>query len=496
MTLDAGAATRAIRSGPVRESAVFDVFDPITYAKGGAVLSMLEQWIGAQRFQRGLAAYMRSQRLSNATAADLWHHIGQAASKDVAAVAASWTDQPGFPLVQVGSRCEAGRQQVTLAQSRFRLADAGGDATLWKIPVRIARGAQARTVLLESPRQLVELGACKDEPVIVNAGGEGFYRVAYEPELQRRLALRFAALPPADRVALLSDTFALVQAGRLPLQGYLGLLEAVPGVGDSSRSILWSMARTQLEFLDTALAGRPAQAQLRAAGRKLLAPQLARLGWTPAAKEDEHTAELRGTLVAMLARFGHEPTIAQAMQLFDADAAGTRKLPASLRQPVTLAVGMHADRAHFDRLMAQLRAASSEEDRWTLARALAAGRDAQRAEELLARSSAGELPANVASALPGLVARLSPFGELAYRYTGEHWQGLADLAGSWGRQFLLPDAAAGFSTAEQAARLVEDQRRLAGGDGDALAGQEAERIRLRAAVRAREAAGLEKSLVD
>ena len=70
------------------------------------------------------------------------------------------------------------------------------------------------------------------------------------------------------------------------------------------------------------------------------------------------------------------------------------------------------------------------------------------------------------------------------------------MAGSWGRQFLLPKASAGFSEAESAARLVEDQRRVAGADGDKLGAQEAENIRLRAAVKAREAPQLEKALVD
>jgi aminopeptidase N len=256
------------------------------------------------------------------------------------------------------------------------------------------------------------------------------------------------------------------------------------------------VARTQLEFLDTALAGRPAQARLRAIGRQLLAPQLARLGWAPAPKEDEQTAELRGTLIALLARFDHEATVAQATRLFDADEAGAQKLPTALREPVTLAVGMHTDRPHFDRLLARLQSAPSEEERWMLAKALAAGRDVQRAEELLAASRSGALPANLASALPGLVARLSPFGDLAYRYTVDHWKPLSELSGSWGRSFLLPEAAAGFSTPEQAERLVEDQQRSAGANGDMLAAQEAGRIRLRAAVRAREAAALERSLAD
>ncbi len=496
MTLDAGAATRAIRSGPVREAAVLDVFDLITYAKGGEVPTMVEQWAGPDKFRRGLVAYMKGQRLSNATAADLWHYIGQASGKDVAAMAASWTDQQGFPLVQVLSQCEGGRQEVTLAQSRFSIAGPSSSAQLWKIPVRYLRGRQEATVLLDGAQRTLDLGACSDEPVVVNAGGRGFYRVAYAADALQALTRHFVDLPQADRVQLLSDTFALMQSGRLPLQSYLDVLEALPRVTDSSRTMLWSLAGAQLDFLDTAMAGRPAKRQVRAIGRNLLAPQLVQLTWTPAPKEDEQTAELRGTLIALLARFDHAPTIEQANRAFDEDDAGIKKLPASRREPVTVATGMHADGPHFERLLERLKAAPGEEERWTLAKALASGRDARRADQLLAASLAGVAPANVASSIPGLVARRSPFGEQAYAYTLDNWKPLAELAGSWGRMYLLPGAAAGFSTPEQTGRLVEDQRRAAGANGDLLAAQGAENIRLRAAVKAREAPQLEGRLAD
>ena len=496
MALDASLATRAIRAGPVRESSVEDVFDSITYAKGGAVLTMLEQWIGPAGFRRGLVAYMKGQRLSNATAADLWHYIGQASGKDVTGVAASWTDQQGFPLVEVNSRCEVGKQRITLTQSRFASAGSGSAAQIWKIPVRYVRGERAATLLLETQQQSVAVGDCSDVPVIVNAGGVGFYRVAYQTEALAALTRHFVDLAQADRVSLLSDTFALLLAGRVPQQDYFDMLQALPRVNDASRTMLWSLARSQLDFLDVTLAGRPAQKRLRAIGRELFVPQLAKLTWTPVPKEDEQSAELRGNLIASLAQFDHAPTIARAIRAFDEDDAGTAKLPAPLRRPVTLATGMHADSAHFERLVARLEKATGEEERWMLASALAAGRDAQRAEQLLALSLKGVAPANVASALPGLVAQLSPFGDLAYRYSLDNWNALAQLAGTRGRIFLLPGAARGFTSPEQADRLVNDQRRNAGINGDVLAARGAEAIRLRAAVSLREAPGLERAGAD
>lgn len=492
MSMDASTATRAIRSGPVRETAVFEVFDPITYAKGGAVLTMLEQWIGEKSFRNGLVSYMKERRLSNATAADLWHHIGQASGRDVMAVAASWTDQPGFPLVQVKESCEGGRAKLTLTQSRFGVE--GQKAQVWKIPVRHARGKSAGTLLLDKPEQQVELGACSPEPLVVNAGGGGFYRVAYEPAALKALTARYAALDEGDRMALLSDTFALMQAGRVPLASYFEVLHALPAVKDSSRTMLWDVARTQLEFLDTAFAGTPAQQQVRATGRAVLGPVLAQLGWTPAPREDAQTSELRGTLIQQLARFDDAPTIAQALAAFDRDESGEKALPPSLREPVIRAAGMHGDRARFDKLLARLKGAASEEDRWLYAKALASTRDPQRAKEVLAATLAGIAPNNVSSSLPGLMAGLSPFGEMAYGHTLDNYKRLADMAGAWGRAYLLPDAAKGFSSPERAAKLLDDQRQHAGPDGASLAAREAEAIRLRAAVKSRESASLEKQL--
>ena len=493
MLLDSGSATRAIRSGPVRETSVMDVFDFITYAKGGSVLTMLEQWMGPEAFRKGLVAYMKSQRLSNATAGDLWHHIGRASGKDVEAVAGSWTDQQGFPLVQVQEACESGHAKVTLSQARFVTTAPAAAGQVWKIPVRMARGATASTVLFDAPQTTIDLGACSNEPLIVNAGGMGFYRVAYQPSAMRALTDRFAMLADGDRMALLSDTFALVQAGRQPLDGYFELLDALPQVKDSSRTMLWGVARTQLEFLDTTMIGMPAQQQVRAVGRRLLGPQLARLGWTPSPKEDAQTAELRSRLIEALAKFDDASTIEHALRAFDDDDRGKKALPVSIRSAVIVATGIHADRARFDKLMTRFKAAKAEEDRWMYAKALASGRDPKRAEEVLAASLKDVAPANIATALPGLVARSSPFGERAYNYTLSNIKPLAELAGPWGRPYLLPRAASAFNTPDRASRLVEDQRRELGADGDAPAAQEAEAIKLRSAVKAREAGGLEKA---
>ena len=496
MTRDAGTATRAIRSGPVTESRVFDVFDEITYSKGGAVLSMLEQWIGPEVFRRGLAAYMETQKYSNATAGDLWHHLSRVSGQDVSEVAATWTDQQGFPVVQVSAGCNQGRTLVTLAQSRFTAIGANSTARIWKIPVRLSRGSDVTTLLFDTARTSRDLDGCVDEPVLANAGGLGFYRVEYGRAQVKELANAFVRLSPADRITLFSDTFALAQAGRASMASYFTLLAAIPKVNAIDRATLFSMASDELTFLDQAMAGTPAQRKVRAAGRLLFAPELSRLGWVPRADEDSETLKLRGLLISQLARFDDRSTIERARRLFDLDESGKAALSSSIRAPVIEAVGTHADRVQFSQLLRRLKSADSEEDRWMYAHALAAGRNAGRARELLAISLAGIAAPNIASAIPGMVGRESHFAEMAYRFALAHWERLANLSGTIGQQWLLPGAASNFNDLERAKQLLADQRRKAGEDGASPAASIAARIQLLSAIKRRDAVRIGKDLTS
>ncbi|HEU0204243.1 MAG TPA: M1 family metallopeptidase [Burkholderiaceae bacterium] len=65
---DATDATRAIAEPPAHESSIFEVFDDITYDKGGTVLGMFEGHLGAEVFRDGLRRYLAAHRFSNATA--------------------------------------------------------------------------------------------------------------------------------------------------------------------------------------------------------------------------------------------------------------------------------------------------------------------------------------------------------------------------------------------------------------------------------------------
>jgi aminopeptidase N len=435
---------------------------------------------------------MAERAMKPATAGDLWHHISVAADRPVAAVAASWTDQPGLPLVEVDIACERDGSTVTLTQRRFALGDtlAGGP---WRVPVRLQQGDRSEVVLLDDARAQVRWPGCSGAPLVANAGGVGYYRVAYAPSLRQRLLDGFGKLAPGDRQALVSDAYALAAAGTTPMAEHLALIGRVTEVDDASRSVMFALAAQQWRQLDAAFDGATAQAPVRAAGHAVFEPELARLGWDTRPNEDHETLRLRATVIDILAKLRHRPTLEAARQRFADALAKSPRIHPSVRAAILSAVGCEPSAEQFDQLLSAYRTTDSQEERWILHEALANGDDALRARMLLDEALSGRLPPDVSAAIPGAIGERPSLGPLAYAFVLDHWKELSRLAGNGvfgGQNWLLPGAAYWSSDPAMAMRLLQDQKRVTGDTGDSTAQIAAQGIAVRHRLREREAARL------
>jgi len=491
---DAGPATRAIRSGPVYETAVFDVFDGVTYTKGGAVLAMIETYIGPDAFRRGLAAYFDGQKLSNATAGDLWHYLSQASGTNVAAVARSWTDQKGYPLLKARVTCDNAKQTLELTQQRFSV-DGSVDATsLWQVPFAVSAGAASpqRFLLADRSAKFVT-GPCTAAPLFVDSSA-GFFRVQYEPDHLRRLARAFPELAPTARLALLTDTFALGQAGRIPLTEYFALLDQLRPAKDPATLVLFLQADYAMLNLNAALAGSPAQPALHDYARKKLGPMLGKLGWTRSAADTAVALNLRNELIDALGRFGDAATLKKSMALFKAERNGGPAIDPSVRPAVMANVARRADAEIFAELVKRMTTATRVEDGWLYASALAHVEDAALAKAFLALTLGDTVPTQIVSWLPGMVADNYSHGAMAYAFVLDNFDTLSRKNSEQTRPFLLPGAASGFNEAARATALIADQKRLMGDAGEKAAKETAAAIELKSRIRERDGASLATTL--
>ena len=389
MGQDALPSTHPIQQVIRDESEANSAFDQISYQKGEQIIRMIEDWVTPDVFRDGMRRYMKAHAYGNTTSADLWAALGEASHRDVAHVAAGFTEQPGIPLVQVARSQSGGTCQVTLTQDRFTIHDPHPKPQTWTIPVTAgAPGAQTQRVLLTATPATMPLADCA-APLKANLGEAGYYRTQYDAASLQALTRILPKLEATDRTNLLGDQFALFVAGRAPLADYLNLLTAL---GDEQNVAVWSDTLSHLRRLDIALAGSPLRAHFAAFAAGLIRPEFARLGWDAKPGEPFIDSVLRPDLIAAMGRFQDGPTIAEARRRFAAFAHDPAALPPALREPVLDIVGHTADQATYDTLRALGIKAPSTEEKLRYFAAMSGAADPKLIAQTVAFADAGEVP--------------------------------------------------------------------------------------------------------
>ena len=223
------------------------MFDTLTYVKGGAVLRMLEQWLGAERFRDGIRRYLAKHAYGNTETHDLWDALEEETGEPVRRIMDAWIFQPGYPAISV----DLDGDRVRFSQRRF-LPSKDDDDTTWPVPlmVRQVSGDQERVdrILIEADGAELELLA-PDAVVVANAGSASFVRVWYDDELRRAIVVAaMDVLSPIERYSLVDDAWAAVVAGTASAGSFLDLVAGVrrtrPTSGCGSRSSAGSAGST------------------------------------------------------------------------------------------------------------------------------------------------------------------------------------------------------------------------------------------------------------
>jgi puromycin-sensitive aminopeptidase len=302
--LDALRSTHPIHAEVRNPEDMGEAFDLITYEKGGAVLRMLEAWLGEDPFRRGIRLYMRRFARGNAVADDLWAALGEASGQPVLELANAWIRTPGFPLVSLSRDGD----RVRLAQRRFLSAPGAHEPGTWPVPVvlRFAddRGTQVRRVLLREAEEEVRLDAVGPVRwVFGNAGSTGFYRVDHAAPDRAALSRNLTALLPEERIALLADEWALLRTGAREAGAFLDLVAAFAGEDDRAviEELVGRLAAVEHRLLDPA-----ARERFHVFAASLLRPALERMGLAPAPDEDGEARLRRAALVRGVAVVGRD----------------------------------------------------------------------------------------------------------------------------------------------------------------------------------------------
>jgi alanyl aminopeptidase len=433
MTTDSRLTARAIRADVLATDNFEESFDNLAYEKGEAVLGMLERWLGPETFRRGVVSYIAAHASGNAVADDLWRSLGAAARSDVQAVAKTFLDQPGVPLVSA-EPLAGGR--VRLSQRRsLNLGVVEPGRALWRVPVTLRYPARERivtqNVVLEDSVQTFALdGGVTPAWIHPNADEEGYYRWSLPPDAldslahqaERRLSIR-------ERVGFLGNARALLLAGRMHGDQFAGLLAAFGH--DPEPEVIEGVLRG-LETLVFTFRTPGNRDDMAAYVRRVLQPALERYGTEPAAHEPSPVTLVRPWLLTELGDKGEDPQVVERGRALAASYMKDRtSIDPSLADAAVTLAGLHGDATLFEEYRRRFEGATVPDERQRYLSGLGSFTDPALVRRALEYVIVGPLRPQEIMNLPGQIGSRLEYEAQVQAWVMAHYDTLAARIPNW-----------------------------------------------------------------
>ncbi|KYN42922.1 Puromycin-sensitive aminopeptidase [Trachymyrmex septentrionalis] len=437
-------------------SEIDEIFDDISYHKGASVIRMLHAYIGDDDFRKGMNLYLKKHSYANAETEDLWAALEEASNKAVRKVMSSWTKRQGFPVVKVDYRQEGNNRILSLSQERF-LADGSVDTNVdaWLIPISVSSSQDPNKTIFDGildakTKEFVIQNVPEGTWLKINPGTIGFYRTRYSQSALSLLlpAIKDHTLPPLDRLGLLDDLFAMVQAGYASTVEVLELMQAFL---HEDNYTVWSTIVNILSKIGILISHLDFEDSLKAFGRNLFREVNVRLGWNPKPNESHLNTLLRSLVLGRMAALNDQDTIEEAKRRFELHVNGTTTLAADLRSPVYRAVLSVGDANTYDTMLKLYKEADLQEEKERILRALGAIKDETLLRKVLDFAMSEEVRAQD-TVFAIMSVSLSYKGRLmAWNFFKEKWKTLLDrYEGGFLLARLVKFTTENFVTEEQA----------------------------------------------
>ncbi len=426
--LDALKSTHPIECPVNHPDEVAELFDLISYEKGCSVLYQIHQFIGAEAFRHGIQTYLKRHAFGNTETHDLWDALEESCRElglnvPVRKIMDAWVFTSGHPVVEVSLSDTDGT--VVLTQRPFKFLPTT-EETLWPIPVSLAvvdgTKVEEKKIVFDSAKLDVYIGEGK-QAVITNAGGSGFYRVVYSPELAGRLTADLQnTLSVVERFNLVNDTWACVRARMTSVEEYLDMIKLFSNEQDPN---VWAIILGSLRSLHRLVDGG-SRKKLEEMIRDLVSPAVKRLGWDPTDGESIQTRELRGTLIGTLGTTGAcEETQKKAAVYFDRWKADASSVEPNLVPSLVGVLAFTGDSLRYEEFFQLSKEAKTPQETLRFLFALARFRDKALLEKTLAKVLSEDVRTQDAPYLFAQLLGNDDAAEAAWSYLKENFSKMA-----------------------------------------------------------------------
>ncbi len=424
LNLDSQATTRTIRAKAETPSEINEMFDGIAYGKAGAVLGMVENFLGEEVFRQGVHNYLAAHLYANATAEDFWNAQTANSHQPVDKIMESFVTQPGVPLLTLSER-KADR--VPVEQSRFFLSPPAGLPSgrgEWTIPACLKSTGKPICRVLTPSEQMIPLPLDAGLPMLyINAAGKGYYRTSYTQQQYEAIATKAeAVMTPPERMGLVGDRWALVRSGQTSVGELMDL--ALRFKNDPSAMVMHSIVE-KIGAITERIASDEDQKQLNAVLRREFQPVYTALG-APVKGESFDRQQLRANLLELLGSAEDPAVLAQAQELTNrAFAPGARRdkeLDPELTDAAILVTASHGDASLYDKVMAASKETGNPDDQSDALLTLARFRDPALVTRTLDYAVSGEVRNQDSWILLAILLSQRDTRDQTWAYIGRDWE--------------------------------------------------------------------------
>lgn len=287
-----------------------EIFDAISYSKGGSILRMIDSYLTPEVFQKGIQNYLKKYQYKNTIASDLWNELAKVSNAPIKQIMESWIKQPGFPLIKVKQK----NNSLILEQERFNAKT----NQFWQIPIIIqTTGKEIRTLLTKKSQEIPLPANVK--LIKLNKESEGFYRTQYTNEHLNKIKPDISQnkLSVLDKTEIQNDLFNLTLINKTPINNYLDFLKSYEN--EKSLAVLQDIY-SNLYSTYFIFSQEPYWNQIwpkyKDIMKKPFKNSLNKLGWNPKENESQEDALLRALSIGYLS-FSEDPTvISKGLELF------------------------------------------------------------------------------------------------------------------------------------------------------------------------------------
>jgi aminopeptidase N/puromycin-sensitive aminopeptidase len=450
LNLDAQRVTRTIRAKADTPGEINEMFDGISYGKAGAMLLMVENYLGKETFRQGVHKYLAAHLYGNATAEDFWNTQAEVSHKPVDKIMDSLVSQPGVPVLTFGPAKDS---SVPVSQQRFFLnSNVKTDkAESWTLPVCFKAPGGEHCEVVNTAQQSLPVPSAPF--LFANAEGKGYYRSSYPEAVYRSLISRIESdLTPEERISLLGDQWALTRSGKSSVAAYLDFVAAIRN--DASAEVL-SQALAGLNAIDTQIASTPEErAQFSGWVRENFGPALKNLG-DPQSSDTPGKRELRAELLILVAGLGNDPdAIAEAKAITARNLADPASVDPTIANAALNIAARNGDESLFSQLQKTSKDAVNAQDRANALRALALFRDPVLETRALDYAVSGQVRNQDAAIFLATELRNRDTQDVAWQYIQNNWDKVTAQFTTFGGAYLV-GGTGGFCSTERAAQVVD-----------------------------------------